>query len=499
MKSKLTHHLTAGALVLAATNAVYAVDGDYSPTTALRPSAGYLNDYLRQNDPYMAAWDFGVQARVRYEIKDNFAIAGTAGSVDFRDHGANVDNSFLLLRVKPHVGYTGKWFGFYVEGRHSSSDNDDRNPNPESDGPMDLHQAYVTLGNHKEFPLSLKVGRQELSYGDERVIGNFDWNNNGRTFDAAKLRWQNPWFAADLFVSHPVVPDDNNFNTPNDQDWFSGIYATTKKIPKQSTDIYFLARNTGVGAAVLKAPSPTPAPYNPSARDIYTLGFRGKSNPGELGNWDYTYELMGQYGNFKDTRTGAPASRLEHRAYAGIFNVGYTWTQSAMTPRVGLEYCYASGDHNGADGKHGTFENLFPTNHKFYGFMDFVSLQNIHDVRLQTSFKPIARLTLALEGHAFWLASTHDNFYSVAGAPRGGAAITSNVGTGTGYGINPNYGSYVGSELDLIATYALSPQITVQAGYGHFFRGQYIKQSLSGAAFGSVDANWFYLQTNFSF
>jgi len=46
------------------------------------------------------------------------------------------------------------------------------------------------IGNHKEFPVSLKVGRQELSYGEERLVGAFAWNNIGRVFDAVKVRWQ---------------------------------------------------------------------------------------------------------------------------------------------------------------------------------------------------------------------------------------------------------------------------------------------------------------------
>ena len=46
------------------------------------------------------------------------------------------------------------------------------------------------MGNHKEFPVSLKIGRQELSYGDERLVGAFAWNNIGRVFDSARVRWQ---------------------------------------------------------------------------------------------------------------------------------------------------------------------------------------------------------------------------------------------------------------------------------------------------------------------
>jgi hypothetical protein len=482
------------ACLLALSATAYA--GDYSPTSPVRPSAGLLNDTLRKDDPYMSAWDLGVNTRLRYEVRDNFGIAGSAGSMDFRKTGADVDNAYLLLRVRPRVGYTAEWFNAMVEGRHSSSTGDDRNPNPESDGPMDLHQAYVTVGNHKEFPLSLKIGRQELSYGDERVIGAFGWNNIGRVFDAAKLRWQNPYFAADFFSSQVVIADDNNFNMPNDYDWFSGMYASTKRIPKQTTEFYFLSRNASAQSPSVIGTG-LPALLNgPPARDIYTLGLRMKSNPGDFGPWDYTTEFMGQFGHFNDPLiTPASARSLEHQAYAIFAGGGYTWTDSTFTPRLGLEYNYASGDSNPNDDKHETFENLFPTNHKFYGYMDFLSLQNIHNVRLTSSIKPISRLTLLAEYHAFWLADTSDSFYAVNGTRRGGLAAT----PGTGYGLNPSYGSYVGSELDLVGTYAISPTATLEMGYGHFFTGDYINKSLAAPAFGSADANWVYLQLVLNF
>src|SRR5437870_5827301 len=69
---------SATAVVLAITASVYA--GDYSPTSPVRPSAGLLNDWLRKDNPYMSAWDIGTQVRLRYEIRDNFGIAGKAGS-----------------------------------------------------------------------------------------------------------------------------------------------------------------------------------------------------------------------------------------------------------------------------------------------------------------------------------------------------------------------------------------------------------------------------------
>jgi hypothetical protein len=112
--------------------------------------------------------------------------------------------------------------------------------------------------------------------------------------------------------------------------------------------------------------------------------------------------------------------------------------------------------------------------------------------------KPLPRLTLTGDYHAFLLADTHDNFYTVAGARRGGLGNPPG-GAGTGYGINSSYGSYVGSEVDVTATFVLEPHSVLQVGYGHFFVGDYVRQSLSAPTVGSTDANWFYAQLNFNF
>ena len=179
----------------------------YAPPPPPSPFQGFINEWLRKDYPSMNQWDFGGTLRIRYEIKDNFAIPGNLGSVDFRDHGADVDNAYLMERIRFHAGYTQSWWGVYVQGQSSLVQGDERfaytnfpvvagtvtrkGDGPESDT-IDLRQAFVTLGNQKEFPLSLKAGRQELIYGEERLIGTAPWNNITRVFDAAKLRWQTP-------------------------------------------------------------------------------------------------------------------------------------------------------------------------------------------------------------------------------------------------------------------------------------------------------------------
>jgi len=224
---------------------------------------------------------------------------------------------------------------------------------------FDLHQAYVSLGDIKQFPLVLKVGRQELSYGDQRYVGVSDWSNLGRTFDAVKLRYENEHFWVDAFSGQQVLPWDGHFNKSNDYDLFSGLYASTEGLVRwQETQLYFLVRNVQPGS--LTAISATIG--GPGPRDIYTIGTRWKSSPGALGNWDYLFEAAGQFGNI--TQGGGV---LNHRGFAVDATGGYTFKETFGKPRFTVGYDYGSGDGDPNDGTDETFQLLLGTNHRFTG------------------------------------------------------------------------------------------------------------------------------------
>jgi hypothetical protein len=457
------------------------------------PSAGLVNDWLRDQNQAFNPWDLGGQFRARLEFKEYMAAPGQVGSIDFRKNGREPDNTYLLLRQKVHLGYNSDWFGVFLEGQESSSTSDRRNPNLESDL-FDLHQGFATLGNPEKFPLTAKVGRQEMTYGDDRLIGTFDWNNIGRMFDAVKLRYAGTDWWVDAFASHIVIPRDNHFDVSDNYDYFSGIYASsTGLVPWQESQLYFLSRNTGKDAVNFE---PGALVTLPSPRDIYTVGTRFKSLPGKLRGWDYTLEADYQFGRYGSAVGAAPTavtgSSKDQQAYAGHLDGGYTWEKAFGTPRAGLEFNYASGG-NGA--QHHTFDTLFPTTHMFAGIMDFYCWQNVMDARINLSIKPLPKFTVAASYRGVWLANTSDSFYLANFGPRTGGT----VGGHNGYAVNPTYGSFVGTELDLVMTYNPTKYAQIQGGFGHFFVGDYVRDSLSAPGFGSTDANYLYLQTKFNF
>ncbi len=477
----------------------------YAPPPPARPFPGFANEMLRADNVYMSAWDIAASYRLRFEDKIGAGFTDAGSNWDFSKRRVDDNNnSYLLSRFMPRVGYIGKRVAFTVEARASSSFGDERynatapgKGLAENDSGIDLHQAFLFVGNHKEFPVSLKIGRQELNYGDQRLIGPFKWNNNMRTFDALKVRWQNPLFGVDVFTGGLVYNDANNLNKSNSQDHFSGAYFNFPTLLKNEiTEGYFLARNVERGIATDNW-SGVAAPFRfPGAQDTYTAGIRVKTKPNAYDPWDYGYELMYQFGNrtavFPATTVAAAlaAPRLSHHAYAWVVQGGYTWTQSTIQPRLALIYSAGSGDKSATDTKSGTFQNLFPTNHLFYGYMDLSSLQNLHDIRLAYTLKPTTTSTIALEGHSHFLNRTSDFWYNVAGVPRNFAGAA--VGSGGGYRINPSYSKHVGNELDLVAAWTFKPYAQIEAAACRYFRGDYIKQSL--AAVGSKDASYFYVQ-----
>lgn len=494
----MKHLLRRALIALTAALPLPSLFSQYTPSLPARPFPGYANEKLRATDPYMSAWDIGVNVRSRFENKEGAGFTDAGQNWDFSANpGFDNNNSYSLLRVMPRIVYTGKRLAATLEGRSSYSFDDERfaaaapgKGLAERDGPMDVHQAFVLWGNHKEFPVSVKAGRQELFYGDHRLVGHLRWNNNARTFDTLKVRWQNPVFGVDVFTGGLVYNDHHNLNRSHiGSDTFSGAYFNWPTLAtKAVVESYLLARNVNTGIADEDF-SGVAAPFRlPAKQDLYTAGLRVRSKPGSYGPWDYGFELMHQFGNRATTAPAAlpaavrTAARLDHKAYGAVLQGGYTWTEHLWQPRFAVLYSYASGDENPADTKSQTFQNLFATTHLHYGYMDFNSLQNIHDLRLTYAFKPATNLSFAIEGHIQALATSADFWYNVGGVYR-------NAG---GYATRGT-SNRLGQEIDVAASWNPVPSTQLEIGLSRYFRGAYIKESLADNG-GSKDANYVYVQ-----
>lgn len=405
---------------------------------------------------------FDIEEKMRAEVREN--------NFDFNS-GLNslTDDSWLLQRARLGLLYKPtSWLRIYAQGQDLREIDSDR-PNvigqlgAEGDDTIDLLEGWLDIGDPTA--LSFRAGRQKLSFGDQRLVGPLEWLNPSRTFDALKLKYSGKTYTFDLFASSVVPFVDSEFNqsdftnsdSTRDQ-IFSGAYLATQWVSiNKTTDFYAFHLSESQLAGDV---------------NFVTLGTLWKGDPKKLSGWDYTTEMAFQVGTFQDK---------DLTAFAGHWEVGYNWLNTGWKPRLALQYNYGTGDSNAKDGKVGTFQNLFPTNHLFYGFMDTTGWANMHNPQINLSLWPTAKLKLMLDYHLYWMADSADAWYRVNGVTRVRP-------------INANASSYRGSEFDVTAIYKVNKNLSLQAGYSVFFAGAYLNDT--GAA---DDAHFGYAQIQINF
>ena len=167
---------------------------------------------------------FDIQERFRFEDQNNTFDFNNA--VDSLTDDAFLQNRFRIgVAIKPV-----DWLKIYAQGQDSREWFSDRPNIPgamgaEGDDKFDLRQGYLQLGPKW---VNATIGRQTLAYGDERLIGTSDWNNFGRTFDAAKLHYEQGKFSIDVFASTVVYIIRGSFDY---SDLFNG--SETHRDPQQ--------------------------------------------------------------------------------------------------------------------------------------------------------------------------------------------------------------------------------------------------------------------------
>ncbi|MDH5655009.1 MAG: alginate export family protein [Spirochaetia bacterium] len=244
--------------------------------------------------------------------------------------------------------------------------------------------------------------------------------------------------------------------------YISGWYNTIKPSKHLHVDLYaigvhkrwFSSKKFDLGA-IVAPPGAAPAPqavlpfaleYENSLRkktadDLITYGIRltnrtQKKNKAPTA-YDWSMEYAAQRGHTGETVNpdwdifqvkDQSGNRLYKQkqiydASAVAVTAGYTIKKML---RIGVEYDRGSGDPNrgsslsaanGNDDSVGTFNNLFPTNHLFYGQGDQVSWQNLRAYGFNITFKHEKYGTLKLAAWRFNKDKAQDSWYNVGGAP----------------------------------------------------------------------------------
>lgn len=298
-------------------------------------------------------------------------------------------------------------------------------------GTTGLHQGFVDV--HLLDGLDVRIGRQELAYGEERVLGAIDWAMAARSFDGLFVRVSPgksvTLDAFGLMLKPPafITPTNGGGRFHNSGTFLTGVYARVRQ-GWGGVDVY--------GLGLFDDPATAASGLSKDNNSV-SLGARGFVSVGGL-------HIVAE-GVFQTGKVGA----REELLLAGGTAVKATYTFASVwgAPYVLGEFTTASP----------TFVRLFPTAHAHLGFMDYVGWQNVIAGRGTIGFRPLgAHVWLDVHHFAAW--DPKAAWFMASGATFLPADPTRTDGN-------------MGTELDLSATVPLIPNLALAGCFSVFLPG----------------------------
>jgi hypothetical protein len=340
---------------------------------------------------------------------------------------------------------------------------------------VDLHQACLQIDHPIGLPFIARLGRQKLAFGSERLVGSFDWDNVGRSFDALHLllggdeQRLNLWFAHLRDQSAPTV-------TRNQE--FAGAYFSTQRLIPAAFEAYafwlYDARNF----------EPVADPAMPGRQDepkrtltLLTVGTRLNGHLGQKFHFDV--EGAYQFGErgFRDID-----------AFGLALSASYTLAER-WAPTIHGSYVLGSGDDDPNDGKSKTFSSLFPDVHRYLGAMDYASWSNMSAVRIGATISPREKFSMGADWHLFGRTEENDAWYRAEGF---------NIGTSQEFYRQPvpTAGRQLGHEIDLQSAFQYRQRLNIALGLSKFFVDEFIKNT---GGLRADDSIWAYFSVAMAF
>jgi hypothetical protein len=471
------------------------------------------------------------QLRTRTELRDGYGTVETAGSqpafltsqrarLCFNYHSRRVIFQTSLQDVR-------------VWGADASTINN-------TDGNrLSVHEAWaeIILANAKDSTFahpavqyfSVRIGRQELVYDDQRLLGNLDWLQQARRHDAVVFKLLHKGWQADLGAAFNQNTDAVNYN---------GTYYTPANVPPYVKDskgnlaptpaglipLMSAAGFSAKGGAPSLATTPSTNGMNQdykamqflyAAKKFDRIKISGLLFADEFGKYmldsvrniagadtGYIYGrrfnqsgvhtrftggllLSGSLDRKKSWnwqagiyyQAGKDRDGLSLGAYTSTLSLGYT--QGLLSWTAGWDYLSGNNVFSASTTNH-RFDPLYGTPHKFWGSMDYFyagsgsATGGLSNPFLKMKYNsPHGRLTVGVDYHYFGLAAEQKDS---KGAP---------------------VHKYLGSEVDAIADYNLNKVTTLELGacwLAATHSMEYAKGITPGTA--RLNAAWAYLQIN---
>ncbi|MEE9487751.1 MAG: alginate export family protein, partial [Candidatus Brocadiales bacterium] len=184
---------------------------------------------------------------------------------------------------------------------------------------LDMHQGYIDIRKLFNQPFTMRIGRQEIIWGDHRMFGSFGWHNVANSWDAIRGMYDTENYAAEAWAAitrhDPGIgatvnkPGGGLRQKSNDHQVYASMFTFKKLVPDGTLQLMVMTDN--------------------DMRDrFFTGGSAGRSQMrGNQKIWNAGFRIAGKVGKAIDysgeyhEQWGKIAS-ANHRARAGYAAVG---------------------------------------------------------------------------------------------------------------------------------------------------------------------------------
>ena len=388
-------------------------------------------------------FDANIQLRPRYEYRNGFKELMKDGALP---------TSFVSQRSRLNLNYRHEKLKAVVTLQNIRVWGDVPTTAVSDKNGIALYEAWAQYALNPKW--SVKLGRQVLSYDNQRIMGEIDWAQQGQSHDALLISFKPDRHQLDL-----------GFALNSDAEkLYRDLYTTSYKHMQyawyhttfDALGMSLLFLNTGFQYEV--------APTELRENNLQTFGtylsYKKSGITADLG-------LYGQTGKTRMATDNATVRAF----YAGL-TLNYALT-SKVSIGAGYEYLSGTGQDN-TDAKNKSFNPIFGTNHGFNGFMDYFYVGNYKNtVGLQDVFLKLGY------SQDKWQFNMMPHLFMTAATVLDPQQTTEKMD------------SYLGTEIDITAAYALQKDITITGGYSQMFGSGTLEVLKSGNK--GLDNNWAWL------
>jgi hypothetical protein len=366
---------------------------------------------------------------------------------------------FVSQRARISAEYKHQKFKIHVSAQDVRTWGSVANSAIDSKGLFSIYEAYGELNFTKKF--TAKIGRQAISYDDDRIFGSLDWNMQGRRHDAAVLKYTDSTWAVHIGAAYNQNSESNTFiqYTVNNYKEFEYLWANKSY---KKFDFSFLFLNNGMAYTKLN-----PATLKKDSITVYsqTMGLRAEYKGNKLNGLLYGYY-----------QTGKDNSNRDLNAFDACAEIGYKPLKGFQVT-LGAELLSGTSQTDTSNKVNRSFNPLYGTNHRFNGYMDYFYVGNhLNTVGLLDGYLKIhytyKKVLVGINGHYFNAAS------DIRDKHKGVTDKLSN--------------NNLGSEVDFTISYNYTDGVSIQGGYSQFF-GATGLQMLRGTSSLTPTSNWAYV------